>query len=187
MHIMLDLETMGTSSNAAIVAIGAVLFEPATGKLNASFYRIIDLVDAAEFGELDAGTVKWWILQSEAARQIFSADEQTVSLTRALCDFSEWLEEHQQDERDMPQIWGNGAGFDCVILRNAFEATGIPTPWKFWHERDVRTIVELGRAVLGYDPKLDMPFDGVAHNALVDARHQAQYVSAIWQRLALEK
>ena len=32
-------------------------------------------------------------------------------------------------------------------------------------------------------PKRKMPFDGVAHNALADARHQAKYVSAIWQKL----
>ena len=29
----------------------------------------------------------------------------------------------------------------------------------------------------------DMPFDGIAHNALADARHQAKYVSANWQKL----
>lgn len=36
---------------------------------------------------------------------------------------------------------------------------------------------------LGFDLKRNMPFDGVAHNALADARHQAKYVSAIWQKL----
>jgi hypothetical protein len=56
--------------------------------------------------------------------------------------------------------------------------------WKFWHERDVRTVVELGRSILGYDPKRDMPFDGAVHNALEDAQHQVKYVSAIIQLLA---
>ncbi len=183
MHVMLDLEIMGTGSHAAIVAIGAVIFEPSTGTVSSDFYRIVDLEDAAEYGKLDAGTVKWWLLQSEGARQIFAADEESVSLTRALVDFSEWLQEHQQHERDAPQVWGNGVGFDCVILRNAFESTGVPVPWKFWHERDVRTVVELGRSILGYDPKRDMPFDGVIHNALADAQHQVRYVSAIIQLL----
>ncbi|MCV5899978.1 3'-5' exoribonuclease, partial [Escherichia coli] len=35
----------------------------------------------------------------------------------------------------------------------------------------------------GFAPKMDMPFDGERHNALADARHQAKYVSAIWQKL----
>ncbi|ENK9589510.1 3'-5' exoribonuclease, partial [Salmonella enterica] len=47
---------------------------------------------------------------------------------------------------------------------------------------DVRTMVTLGRAI-GFDPKRDMPFEGDMHNALADARHQAKYVSAIWQKL----
>ncbi|HAO5543646.1 TPA: 3'-5' exoribonuclease [Escherichia coli] len=29
----------------------------------------------------------------------------------------------------------------------------------------------------------DMPFIGDVHNALADARHQAKYVSAIWQKI----
>ncbi|EMB7753700.1 TPA: 3'-5' exoribonuclease [Serratia marcescens] len=43
-------------------------------------------------------------------------------------------------------------------------------------------VVNLGRRV-GFDPKRDLPFDGERHNALADAVHQAQYVSAIHQRL----
>lgn len=50
------------------------------------------------------------------------------------------------------------------------------------NDHDVRTIVTLGRSI-GFDPKMDMPFDGERHNALADARHQAKYVSAIWQKL----
>ncbi|EPG3512343.1 3'-5' exonuclease, partial [Klebsiella pneumoniae] len=49
-------------------------------------------------------------------------------------------------------------------------------------DRDVRTIVELGRAI-GINPRRDIPFEGDRHNALADAKHQAKYVSAIWQRL----
>lgn len=42
--------------------------------------------------------------------------------------------------------------------------------------------VELGRAI-GINPRRDIPFEGDRHNALADAKHQAKYVSAIWQRL----
>lgn len=54
--------------------------------------------------------------------------------------------------------------------------------WNCFNDRDVRTIVDLGRAD-GFDTKRDMPFDGERHNALADAIHQAKYVSAIYQRL----
>ncbi|BAT46016.1 putative exonuclease, C-terminal part [Escherichia albertii] len=46
----------------------------------------------------------------------------------------------------------------------------------------IAPFVTLGRSI-GFDPKMDMPFDGERHNALADARHQAKYVSAIWQKL----
>ncbi|MCV8018502.1 3'-5' exoribonuclease, partial [Escherichia coli] len=48
--------------------------------------------------------------------------------------------------------------------------------------RDVRTIVELGKAI-DFDARTAIPFEGERHNALDDARYQAKYVSAIWQKL----
>ncbi|HGC2943034.1 TPA: 3'-5' exoribonuclease, partial [Escherichia coli] len=36
---------------------------------------------------------------------------------------------------------------------------------------------------IGFDARTTIPFEGVPHNALDDARHQAKYVSAIWQKL----
>ncbi|MNR25883.1 hypothetical protein D3C85_1430560 [compost metagenome] len=48
----------------------------------------------------------------------------------------------------------------------------------------MRTVVDMGRDLLGFNPKKEMPFEGVAHTALADAKHQARYVSAIYQRLA---
>lgn len=84
------------------------------------------------------------------------------------------------------QVWGNGATFNNVITRSSYEREFIPCLWKFYNDRDVRTIVELGRA-LGFDPKKDMPFEGEQHNALADAKHQAKYVSAIWQKLIPNK
>jgi exodeoxyribonuclease VIII len=39
----------------------------------------------------------------------------------------------------------------------------------FWNDRDVRTIVELGK-VVGINPRYQIPFDGDMHNALADAR-----------------
>ncbi|HFD8248529.1 TPA: hypothetical protein ACF6GQ_004540 [Citrobacter freundii] len=47
-----------------------------------------------------------------------------------------------------------------------------------------RRVIEMLLNVCGAAFELaDDRFDGVAHNALADARHQAKYVSAIWQKL----
>ncbi len=76
----------------------------------------------------------------------------------------------------------NGCSFDNVILRRAFALTDTPFPVPYWNDRDVRTMVELGKSV-GINPRFDIPFEGDMHIALSDARHQVKYVSAIWQRL----
>jgi hypothetical protein len=94
----------------------------------------------------------------------------------------EFIHQPHSDNPRYLKVWGNGANFDNVILRSAYDRAGQTCPWQFWNDSDVRTMVLLGKQ-LGFDPKRNMPFDGVAHNALADARHQAKYVSAIWQKL----
>lgn len=180
-HVMLDLETMGQGSNAAIVAIGAVFFEPTTGAIGASFYQQIDLEGAVKYGEMDASTVLWWLEQNEQARKEITNGE-ACKLSDTLYDFTDWIE--QIENYKQRKVWGNGTGFDCVILANAFKSAGISTPWPHWNDRDVRTVVELGRSIKGINPKYDMPFEGTMHNALDDAIHQAKYVSAIYKALA---
>lgn len=53
-NLMIDLETMGNSSNAAIVSIGACFFEPSTGEIGEKFSRIIYLESSQECGCVDA-------------------------------------------------------------------------------------------------------------------------------------
>lgn len=178
---MLDLETMGNGSNAAIVSIGAVFFEPKTGEIGQEFYRVVSLNSSAHFGELDSSTVLWWMKQSDEARAVFE-DESQTTLKNALESFTAWINEHC-DRKPDAIVWGNGATFDNVILGNAYKATRLRQPWFFANDRDVRTIVDLGRQLRGIDPKKDLPLQGTAHNALDDAKHQARYVSAIYQAL----
>lgn len=179
---MLDLETMGKGSDAAIVSIGACFFEPISGEIGAAFECVIDLEDASQYGEIDGSTVLWWLQQERAAREkLNSADR--MSLDEALHRFRAFVAEHM--DYDVVKVWGNGSSFDCVILRNAYKhCMGEQyVPWRFWNERDVRTVVDLGRSFRGINPKKDIPFKGIKHSALADAKHQAEYVSHILRTL----
>ncbi|HHY1949106.1 TPA: 3'-5' exoribonuclease domain-containing protein [Escherichia coli] len=178
-HLMIDLETMGTNTNAPIVVIGAVFFDPQTGEIGPVFYIVISLTDAMNTGAVpDGGTIEWWLKQSSEARAAILTDQ--VKLKDALSRFREFISEHSDEK--FVQVWGNGATFDNAILRRSYERQGIPCPWRYCNDRDVRTIVELGKTI-GFDARTAIPFEGVPHNALDDARHQAKYVSAIWQKL----
>ncbi|HAX4820408.1 TPA: exonuclease [Escherichia coli] len=175
-HLMIDLETMGKNPDAPIISIGAIFFDPQTGDMGPEFSKTIDLDTAG--GVIDRDTIKWWLKQSREAQSALLTDE--IPLDDALLQLREFIDENSGEF--FVQVWGNGANFDNVILRRSYERQGIPYPWRYCNDRDVRTIVELGKAI-DFDARTAIPFEGERHNALDDARHQAKYVSAIWQKL----
>ncbi|WP_105476891.1 exonuclease [Escherichia coli] len=175
-HLMIDLETMGKNPDAPIISIGAIFFDPQTGDMGPEFSKTIDLETAG--GVIDRDTIKWWLKQSRETQSAIMTDE--IPLDDALLQLREFIDENSGEF--FVRVWGNGANFDNVILRRSYERQGIPCPWRWSNDRDVRTIVELGNAI-GFDVRMAIPFEGVPHNALDDARHQAKQVSAIWQRL----
>ncbi|HAX2344689.1 TPA: exonuclease [Escherichia coli] len=175
-HLMIDLETMGKNPDAPIISIGAIFFDPQTGDMGPEFSKTIDLETAG--GVIDRDTIKWWLKQSREAQSAIMTDE--IPLDDALLQLREFIDENSGEF--FIQVWGNGANFDNTILRRSYERQGIPCPWRYYNDRDVRTIVELGNAI-DFDARTAIPFEGERHNALDDARYQAKYVSAIWQKL----
>lgn len=125
------------------------------------------IIDVISYSESDtyAENSLFWLRNNSPC----SATHQSLSL-------------HQPLRSHTVQLWGNGCSFDNVILRRAYALTDTPFAVPFWNDRDVRTMVELGKSV-GINPRYDIPFEGDMHNALSDARHQVKYVSAIWKRL----
>ena len=181
-HVMVDLETMGKKHNAPIVAIGAVVFDPATGSIGESFYKVVCLESSVNWGAvIDPSTVIWWLKQSSEARSAIVNDD-AIPLQDALLQFREFVSDNVAGGSKKAQVWGNGASFDNSILRSSYDCIAEDYPWEYWNDRDVRTMVEIGQAI-SFDPKTTIPFEGSRHNALADAIHQARYVSAIWQRI----
>lgn len=175
-HLMIDLETMGKNPDAPIISIGAIFFDPQTGDMGPEFSKTIDLETAG--GVIDRDIIKWWLKQSREAQSAIMTDE--IPLDDALLQLREFIDENSGEF--FVQVWGNGANFDNTILRRSYERQGIPCPWRYYNDRDVRTIVELGKAI-DFDARTAIPFEGERHNALDDARYQAKYVSVIWQKL----
>ncbi len=165
--IMLDLETMGNGSSAAICAIGAVEFDLERGELGREFYTIVNLESSVKAGGIiDASTVLWWMKQSDAARAELQSNGTDIEL--ALVRFNHWLDECGFAPKELC-IWGNGAAFDNVILRSAYEKTGIKTPWEFWGDRCYRTAKNLL-------PSVEIVRTGLHHCAVDDARDQARHL-----------
>lgn len=173
-HLMIDLETMGSRFDAPIVSIGAVFFRPETGELGKTFQAFVDIESAFQFGRANGSTVKWWLQQSDEARQ--AAIKGTRDLPFVLQKFTEFYKQISPDAA----VWGNGATFDISILDYAYQRVMQKTPpWGFWLVRDCRTIKDIA-SHLNIDTNLTK---GVAHTPLDDAKNQAAWVSAMWQGL----
>ncbi|EEG9554315.1 exonuclease, partial [Escherichia coli] len=145
-HLMIDLETMGKNPDAPIISIGAIFFDPQTGEMGPEFSKTIDLETAG--GVIDRDTIKWWLKQSREAQSAILTDE--IPLDDALLQLREFIDENSGEF--FVQVWGNGATFDNVILRRSYERQGIPCPWRYTNDRDVRTMVALG-LVMDFDAR----------------------------------
>jgi hypothetical protein len=164
-HVMIDLETMGTGPDAAIVAIGAVAFDPATERITATHYQLVDLQSAVDLGgQMTCSSVLWWLQQSDAARAELARPGEPLRM--ALQCLGEWL---RRATVEGVQVWGNGCDFDNVILASAYRRAGMPLPWRWSRNRCYRTVRALHPDVL-------LARGGVHHNALDDAAHQAQHL-----------
>lgn len=168
-HIMLDLETLGTGSNAPILSIGAVGFTE-KGFTGDEFYQRLDLQESLELGFTpDASTFFWWLEQQAAANELLSMPEESVKDT--LKNFNHFL--HKLYVPDEIRIWGNGARFDNAKLANAYERLGMRVPWSHLHDRCHRTVKSMNRHVS------KPTFEGVQHNPLHDARNQVIHLLRI--------
>ena len=171
LHIMVDLETMGVSNDAAILSIGAVLFDP--HHIVDQFHLRVDLEGQASCGRtMDASTIMWWLTPDKADARANLLALRPVSLDSALSSFSVWF-----GETSLP-LWGNGATFDNVILRSAFKGVGLKCPWGFWHDRCYRTVKALA-------PDVPLVREGVHHDALADALSQTRHLQVIWDKLGV--
>ncbi len=168
--VMLDLETMGKTSNAALVSIGAVEFNIETGETGREFYRVIDLQSCLDIGlKVQASTIYWWLQQSEAARKRIYAKGENIR--DVLVAFHDWMLEGTEKVK----IWGNSARFDIGLLEDAYVACGMDNPWYFRSEMDVRTLVAFAPYI-----KANYPMIGVEHDPIDDCKHQIGYCVEIW-------
>jgi 3' exoribonuclease, RNase T-like len=172
MQVMLDLETLSTEPNAAIVSIGAVKFD-GQGVVD-RFHVNVDLVSCSVYGRhISARTTLWWLdtLRDTARVQTFTSD--AIGLPEALDGFAQWF-----GPTTLP-VWGNSAAFDNAILASAYDALGYARPWKFWDDRCYRTVKNLA-------PEVELERVGTFHKAVDDAESQALHLIEIAKYMGFE-
>ncbi|KFC64019.1 exonuclease [Bosea sp. LC85] len=169
----IDLETLSSAPDAAIVAIGACTFATDGSTLAARrVFRQAVHPDTSQKagGRIDALTVVWWMGQSTEARQAWTLAP-ARSIQSALQQFALWCLPEFDGER--VRVWGNGAGFDNVILRGAYDRCEVSPPWRHQDDRCYRTLKNL-RPDIAYEQT------GTAHEAADDAVSQALHAERIF-------
>lgn len=172
--IMIDLETLGTAVDAPVISIGAQEFDTSTGKLGSSFYVACDVKDQidSKLRFCDTSTLKWWMGQSEGAKKVFK--EGALPTKQCLEELSKWvlkLAGSKAKSTRKAYVWGNGSSFDITLLETLYKDFGVECPWMFYKVMDLRTFKRFCAA----GRKVEV-LEGDAHNALDDAKAQAQYV-----------
>lgn len=166
-NLMVDIETLGnTGSDVVVISIGACFFDDIAGEIGAKFSMNLDIADQLKTRVVDAGTLKWWMTQSDAAKKVFS--EAAAPTDLVLKTFVAWVVANASVDQVRP--WGNGSSFDISIMEDILRQYRIEVPWKFYNVYDLRTF----RQYVGKGAKVDKI--GVEHNALDDAISQAMYV-----------
>lgn len=207
-HIMLDLETWGTTPGCDIRSIGATVFFPGSnigdgvpdgtidGREQVFYVACDNPIRMVYNGEnepieieanrkylltRDPRTVQWWSEQSDEAQAAFN---DPIDLRDALKRFTAWLISVCGDDALTNRVclWSHGAAFDPPILAAAYAALGQMVPWHYRSPRDTRTLFDLA-GIEDHSAWLRQhpgPL-GIPHHALDDAICQARAVCAAWE------
>ena len=181
--IMLDMETLGTHPGSVILSIGAVRFDTRTLQVDADapFLTGVDLQDSLARGRLiDADTLSWWLAQAPGALRGLISPQPCRSLEAALTAFSAWVKEPLGVAPASLKVWGHGAGFDPVLLEDAYRSCERIVPFSYWNVRDTRTVFDL--ADFGYKAYAKANNEK-PHDALSDALTQANAVCLCLKKL----
>jgi hypothetical protein len=178
LDIMIDLETLSTRTNAAIIQIGARAFsltneQPPINHHPADFlfrYNINVTLDLIAGAHMDPKTADWWAGQPLEARERL-VDVAPVPPRWACERFASWYT-HLGAQR----IWSHGAAADLPWLTALFERHGVKVPWHYRAIRDTRTLYACAEELGWVQPERTEP----AHDALLDCTAQIVQVQAAW-------
>ena len=180
-HFMVDIETLSTAVNAAVLSIGAVEFDPLSGKILREFYHELDLL-AQPGRHIDINTVQWWFKQCQENPANFELmtkhNLEKNGVTFALRKLGEFINGGVEyattrvEGYEKLSIYACDPDFDMAILNDLYKDNVLPSPWRYSELRSVRTIRELIK-IAG----IESPTQEANHNALDDCIRQAKEVS----------
>lgn len=172
-HLMFDIETLATVPNAIVLSVGAVLFTK-EGIVD-KFYVNLSMKEQLDKGRaISESTFYWWMQQSQEASAALTKD--VFAVRAGLGQLWHWMNHTCQIDMKHVKVWGNGATFDNVIMRDILKQYGYSEEymWRFWNDRCHRTYVA--------ENNIEKVKPTVAHDALADAAAQAHTLINYWNK-----
>ncbi len=166
---MIDIETLASRNDAAVVSIGAVKFSLKEDAVETFECVFSDLDEQLNKGRTKCErTMKWWAdLPSEASDPLFHPEK----FSHILMPTYEGLEKLNRFIGGRA-VWGFGATFDNIIMRDIMSMYGLKPTWHYRDDMCLRTVVRLF-------PVAPKGQRNTHHNALDDALYQVQYLKQI--------
>lgn len=159
-HCSIDLETLGINSKAPIVQVGMSFFTRKGIFLNTQL--TVNFEDAIKYGEADGSTIAWWLKQPKVAQDTLFQDPRSAV---EVCEIIQKLVAAQE-----PDFFWAHATFDFPILKSLFKKLDIEFNLDHRKMMDLRTL-ELASGDYQWTER-----EGIHHNALDDAVHQAKNI-----------
>lgn len=173
-HMMIDLETLGTTADSVIVSMGAVVFDLDDLTIaDDTLYEVLDIDAQVRAGRIIShDTLAWWMTKTEpAARKVFATRKnERCPFHYALGILNEFAQRN-----DVKYVWSNGKDFDIPMVVHAMHHASIEPYWKFWNHKCFRDYVT------EHDPEKKFRPQANDHNALADAFNQAHWLINIEQ------
>ena len=179
-HIVLDIETASLTTNAAILTLAAVPFDPwepsdrafrdtmrrinrkGDNGLLPCFSQRVDLTSCfLKQMDIDPKTAEWWAKQSEEARRELLADEAQL-ISDVVINFCEYIDKvFKLSGKEEIRLWMQGLDFDMPIFKNALRKTGNMGHWHVGYKncRCARTLVH--DYVERTHPEWEHPYSGM--------------------------
>ena len=139
-RVMIDLETLSTFPNAAVIAIGVVIRNDENPKHQQARSWFID----RDFviGHEDPTTLEWWNAQDPRVKnQVFGGNQLPKE---ALQELNGFLKSNgvTPERTDDVRCYASPAMFDFPILRHQYQQLGIVPAWNWRTERCLSTMVK---------------------------------------------
>lgn len=136
-RVMIDLETLSTFPNAAVIAVAVAVYDDATPKAVSARGWFIDrdLV----IGHEDPSTKEWWESQAaETKRVVFGGNQ---SPKEAMQEMNSFIAANCAGVKDdHVRLYADPGMFDFPILRHQLQQLGLNPAWNWRNERCMRTM-----------------------------------------------